>query len=230
MDVDDRDESYGKIVTLHKQTKLLGKCGMFRYFVPGGVLILLMALFLACGGAATPTPAPTAQPFTPAPTATPALRPTMPPVSPVKPTPTAAAERLDPIECVGAGCQTDYEPVIGLVDWVQKPQISEGGRFSFIARIDDGYDLTIPGLGGGPANVVFSVGSALYGTILPPSGPGWDWTPSPNQWIADTYEYAGQTLTVAARVSPAVATHPGLRICLWTGGPMAKILDCTGIN
>ena len=203
---------------------------MFRSFMLGGVLILLMSLALACGGAATPTPAPTTQPFTPALTATPTPRPTMTPASTVKPALTAAAERLDQIECVGAGCQRDYVPVISRVDWVQKPQISEGGRFSFVARIDDGYDLTIPGLGGGPANVVFSVGAALYGTILPPSGPGWDWTPSPNQWIADTYEYAGKTLTVAARVSPAVATHPGLRVCLWTGGSTAEILDCTGIN
>ncbi len=169
--------------------------------------------------ASAPTAASTPEPE-PAPTSTP--RPTL------TPTPIATPGRLEEKEC--ENCQLDYEPVFSLVDWVQKPQVSGVGRFSFIATIDEGYGLIIPGQNGGAANVVFSVGSSLYGTILPPSEPGWSWNPSPNQWIADTYEYQDRTLTVVAQVAPAVATHPGLKLCLWIGGNEAEVLDCVDLD
>ena len=165
--------------------------------------------------ALTPVPTPT-----PKPTATPTPRPTP------KPTP----QRLQEVDCRGADCQMDYEPTFSRVDWIQKPQVSADGRFSLIAQVGAGYDLTIPGLNGGSANVVFSDGPALYGSVLPPSGPGWNWNPAPNQWIASAYEYRDKTLTVVAQVAPAVATHPGLRLCLWTGGTMSEILDCVALD
>ena len=171
----------------------------------------------------TPKPAAT---LTPRPTATPVPTHTPKPTATSVPTPTA--QRLQEVEC--RGCQMDYEPVFSRVDWIQKPQVSADGRFSLIAKVDAGYDITIPGLNGGAANVVFSDGPALYGSVLPPGGPGWSWNPVPNQWIASTYEYRNRTLTVVAQVAPAVATHPGLRVCLWTGSTRSDILDCVGID
>ena len=171
----------------------------------------------------TPPPLPTDAPA-PQPTSPPMLEATATPL----PQPTAIPERLEEKQCTN--CQVDYEPHASLVDWVQEPKVSADGQLSFIATIDKRYQLTIPGLDGGAANVVFSVGSSLYGTVLPPSGPGWSWNPSVNQWIADTYEYRDRTLTVVAQVNPAVSTHPGLRLCLWTGGNAADVLDCTNLD
>ena len=176
----------------------------------------------------TPVIPPPTQSVRPRPLATPpyATPPVLSTQVVIPPTPPATPP---PIEC-GEDCAFDAPPVISSVEWVRKPRI-EDGRFSFAARID-GYDLTFPSNRGGVANVAFDVGGRLYGSILPPSGQGWDWTPRPNQWIADTYEFAGGMFTVSAQVSPAAANQSGLQVCLWTGGhhSQAENLGCIRVD
>ena len=47
------------------------------------------------------------------------------------------------------------------------------------------------------------------------------------------YDYVGKTLTVVAQIDPAAATHPDLRMCLWSGGKTREdtyILGCIEVE
>ena len=180
----------------------------------------------------TPTPQPTPTP-TPTPQPTPTPVPTATPTPTLAPTPTPTSDRMDEIDCPEP-CARDTVPFISYVDWVQKPQISANGELSLIAQIHDGHDLILPEGGSiWVSNIGLSDDKAdYYGSVLPPSQPGWNWEPSPWQWIADTYTYQERTLTVIAQIDPAAAIHPGLRVCLWSGGAVSEayILGCADIE
>ena len=185
------------------------------------VLVAIPLLLLACeiGSTSTesgPTP-------TPARTTLVTLQPTSTPISQ-----STAPDRLNSVKC--EDCREDFLPLFNPVDWIQKPQVSANGQLSFKARIDEEYTLIFPSRSRGGSNIALSVEGTLHGTVLPPSGPGWKWTSKPNQWIADTYTFRDGIFFVVAQVDPAVATHPGLRVCIWTGGTEGEVLACEPIQ
>ena len=180
----------------------------------------------------TPTPRPTLPPTAtpqPTPTPTPTATPTPVPTATATPTPTSTSDRMDEIDC-SEPCVLDTVPFIGHVDWVQKPQISVSGELSLIAQIHDGHNLILPdGASEWVSNINLSDDKAnhdgidvYYGSVVPPSQPEWNWVPIPGQWIADTYTYQERTLTVIAQIDPAAAIHPGLKVCLWSGGAVSE--------
>ena len=205
----------------------------------------LQATVAAAVKAAVPTESPTNEPDnTTKPTAT-LIPPTDTPVPPtvtvpatalptptISPEPTKNGERLQEVDC-GPDCEWDHAPVVGYVKWIRKPEISPNGELTLTARIDDDHALILPGEYGGASNITLTDGgSTLYGIVLPPSQPGWDWDPAPGQWIATQYEYRNKTLSLKASIDPAAATHKGLTLCLWTGsnGPQNYILACTVVG
>ena len=189
------------------------------FFLLRLIVVVIALLLLACAIESTESTSTESGPTSPA-QATPVA---------LQPTPTSAQpDRLEAIDC--DDCREDYLPLLNPVDWIQKPQVSANGQLSFKARIDEKYALIFPSLSGGSNNVALSVGPTLYGGILPPSGPGWHWNPKPNQWIADTYTFRDGIFFVVAKVDPTVATHPGLRVCIWTGGTEGEVLACESIQ
>ena len=201
-----------------------------------GTLVVLLASLsvIACASrpeaiAITATPVPTTV-LTAAPT------PTDSPTATPRPTPTTVGDRLPTIACTPAPCNQKVTPHTMYVDWVRPPRVSAGGEFSLVARIHDGHSLEVatPAPNGGRLNLHFSVGSTLYGSILPVDNtPGWSWKSKPGQWVADIYDYENRVLTVAAQINPAAATHPGLRMCLWSGGKTREetyILGCIEVE
>ena len=186
-------------------------------------LIPIAILLLGCNVAPLATPSSTES----GPTSPPA-RTTLVPLQPTATPDPTPSDRLDPIDC--DDCREDYLPLLDPVDWIQRPQVSANGQLSFKARIDEKHTLIFPTLSGGRNNVTLSTGPTLYGSILPPSGPGWKWSSKPNQWIADTYTFRDGIFVVVAKVDPTVATHTGLRVCIWTGGNEGEVLSCEPIQ
>ncbi len=143
-------------------------------------------------------------------------------------------EQLEEVNCVPPKCTLRYGPSAGHVKWLRKPAVSSSGELILAARIDEGHTLLLPDSGnGGASNIVLTDGgAALYGSVLPPSPPGWSWDPAPGQWIATRYEYRNGTLAVNAQIDHAASTHKGLTLCLWTGGQGAQnyILDCVPVD
>ena len=181
--------------------------------------------------------------FLPTPIVLPSPIPAMPPAIPITITapnvgvvlltPTPVPERLEAVECNPPDCIRDYEPPWDYVDWQSGPRVSANGVISLAARIDERVELVVPGKGHTRNNITLTDGSnELYGSIVPPSGPGWDWTPKPGLWIASEYRYSNRTLTVRAQIDPAAANHPGLRLCLWSGGTRdeTQLLDCVSVQ
>ena len=197
--------------------------------------MVMAAIDAALHGTATPTPLPV-----PVPTTTPTLHPTDTPfIATPPPTPTPAPRRLQAVDCNPPDCISDYEPPWDYIDWMIRPWISTDGILGFTARIDDRVKLVVPGRQGrgnitltGSSVPVAGGTSTLYGSILPPSGPGWHWTPKPGLWIAEQYTFTNNTLRVRAQIDPAAATHPGLRLCLWSGGSGSdqSLLDCVRVK
>ena len=210
---------------------------------------------LAAAAAQTPTRTP-ASTYAPVPTYTPRPRPTsrlrsMPTLIPTIPlapttwptviyntvqpprvtvvpsTPTPAPRRLQAVQR-GLNCYSDYEPVWGLVDWISPPKISEHGVIQLVAVLDDSLDMGEIGTTEGDKFSVTDRDHNLYGTIVAPAAPGLDWVPQPGLWIADQFDYVANTLRVRARIDSVAATHPGLRLCLWSGGIGAErsLLGC----
>lgn len=196
------------------------------------------AIVAALDGTASPAPTATAAPtlrptYTSMPT--PTFRPTNTPViaTPV-PTPSPIPERLPTVDC-SHPCDSDFEPTRDYVEWARLPSVSSTGVLTLLARVDKGIDLIFPNeVGGGYSNIALTSSSHdLLGSIVPPSRPDWHWTPEPGLWIASEFRYSNNTLSVRAQIDPAAATHPGLRLCLWSGGENDEqnlLLDCVPVQ
>ncbi len=199
------------------------------------------AIASALNGPATPIPtvSPTSRPtYTPFPTPnlrptyTPVPTPTMRPTNTLARTPTPIPKRLAEVECNPPDCIRDYEPPWDYVEWRSGPRVSANGVISLVARIDERIKFVVKDREG-RGNITLSDGSdELYGSIVPPSGPGWDWRPKPGLWIASEYRYSNRTFRVRAQIDPAAATHPGLELCLWSGGTRTEqqLLDCVPVQ
>ena len=97
----------------------------------------------------TPLPTYTLYPTaTPAPTYTPYPTPTSAPTPASTQRPTSnPPSRMREVEC--ANCQWDTMPILDSVSWIQKPIVSPVGELSFVAKIDEGYEMIFPGSPGG---------------------------------------------------------------------------------
>ena len=188
------------------------------------------------GPTATPMPSatPTSRPtYTPFPTPTP--RPTNTPiVASLVPTPMPIPERLPTVEC-NPPCDHDYEPTRDYVEWELRPSVSSAGVLTLLAHIDAGIDFIFPnGEGASFSNIALtSATHGLLGAIVPLAQPDWHWTPEPGLWVASEYRYSNSTLSVRAQIDPAAATHPGLRLCVWSGGTtdeQNQVLDCVPVQ
>jgi len=150
----------------------------------------------------------------------------------VLPTPTPVLPRpLQTVEC-GPNCTSDYEPVWGRVEWISAPTVSKNGVIELVARLDEDLDMGALGTVDGGKLSVTDSDSNLYGTIVAPSIPGRHWVPQPGLWIAEQFDYVANTLRVRAQIDPAAATHPGLRLCLWSGRSEGEnsLLDCVRVQ
>ena len=137
---------------------------------------------------------------------------------------------LEPVDC--RNCNYDIEPLVGSVTWLEQPTVSKSGKLTLKAQLKEGIALTVPGIGTGNNITLTNGAEVLFGTVLPPSGAGWSWNPSPGQWIAHIYNYRDNTLTVEANIDPKAARESSLTLCLWRGkrGNENEVLDCTKVN
>ena len=202
-------------------------------------LLMVVAFCLlpaACQGS-SPTPAPdvaatvaaevkiqlaTVIPAPTEPTAT--FTPALPKAAPVK-------NGLEPVPC-SPNCNYDNVPVVGKVNWIEPPTVSSRGLLTLKAQLKEGIVLTVPSIGTGNNITLTNGADVLFGTVLPPAGPGWSWDPSPGQWIAHTYNYRDNTLTVEANIDQNAADQADLTLCLWKGrrGNENEVLDCTKVQ
>ena len=118
-------------------------------------------------------------------------------------------------------------------NWEQTPAIKETGHLVFKVRVDDGANFKPAGRDCSFANVSLKDNTeASFGSILPrgmviPCGTG------PDDWVSNQYYFVDGLLTVTVQLSPEVAAHPGLMVCLWTGGTTARenrLLDCAPVR
>ena len=137
--------------------------------------------------------------------------------------------RLEQVDC--RDCQWDYEPAISAVKWLSGPSITADGVLTLTAQLNESTKLILPGQSGGASNIALTDGGTrLYGTVVPPARGGWNWNPGPGLWVARVYEYDGTTLNVLAKIDRVAAGHRGLKLCLWTGGKSAELLDCVDVE
>ena len=177
---------------------------------------------------ATPTSRPTDTPFP-----TPTFRPTNTPIiATLVPTPAPILDRLPTAECNPPNCQWHDKPRWERVAWQSGPRVTSSGALSLVARVDNQVKFVVPGYEGRDNITLTDDSHNLLGSIVPPSGPGWDWTPVPSLWIASDYRFHNRTLTVRAQIDPVAATHPGLRLCLWSGGSRSEqqLLSCVPVQ
>ena len=119
------------------------------------------------------------------------------------------------------------------VNWEQTPEISATGKLVFKAKIDEGAHFVAAGDHCGFANVSLTDNANVsYGSVIPrsmsiPCGAG------PGDWVSTQYYYTGNLLTVTVQLSSEIAAHPGLMLCLWTGGATDeenRLLDCVPVR
>ncbi len=149
----------------------------------------------------------------------------------VLPAPTPVPRRLQEAEC-GPDCITDYESLLSPVDWISGPTISESGVIKLVAVLDDSVDMGVLGRVDGGGFTVTDGDEIYYGQIIAPAAPGSDWIPKPGLWVAEQFDYVANTLRVRAQIDPAAATHPGLRLCLWSAWSEGEssLLDCVRVQ
>ena len=204
------------------------------------------AIATALGTAPPPERTPTST-LVPVPTATPAPQGTNTPVPTLRPTSvsittarsidtpqpvaTPPAKHLQPVDCIN--CDSEIPNLQHYVDWIQKPSVSTNSILSFQARIDERANFIISGYFCGFSNITLTDQSGvLYGTI-DPLIVAYECIPLPSSWYAEQYHFDDNMLTVMAQVDPAAATHPGLELCLWTGGvtkEQNRLMDCIRIQ
>ena len=224
---------------------------MYRFF-PCALLLALSLIVAACTAT---SPSPPATPDTPAKVEAPVQarlepQPTPIPISTVspinthqqtstlapthtaRPTATLVKEGLNPVDC--SNCAYDNVPLIGNVEWLELPTVTDDGVLTLRAGIRGGYTLTRPDFTNIKSNITLTDGGkVLFGTVLPPSGSGWSWGDDPGLWIAETHSYQDNILSVRAKIDPKAANQEGLTLCVWTGGQTSEeneVLACTKVK
>lgn len=135
---------------------------------------------------------------------------------------------------VAAGARVNNSTVARDVQWMWGPTVSETGWLSLGASIGGGGDGFFEDpTRCTPANVSLSDNNgAFYGWVIPrhkaePCGP------KASDWVANAYQSRGNGLSLSVQLAAAAATHPGLEVCLWTGGPTqneTRLIDCRQVQ
>lgn len=119
------------------------------------------------------------------------------------------------------------------VEWVRVPKVSDDGILSFRARVDEQSNFVAAGPDCGLANVsLIDNSDSASGSVIPRSM-ATQCGPHPFDWVSNQYYYFDNLLTVTVQVDPALAAHPGLELCLWTGGEADgenRLLDCEPVQ
>ncbi len=137
------------------------------------------------------------------------------------------SDRLPTVEC--PNCSVPDQPADGYVDWIREPKVSEAGILTFRARIDERAGLVVAGPRCGFPNATLTDDDTFYGAIIPHSMA--DACGSlPGDWITEHYTHVNNLLTVRLQIDPLAASHPGLKLCLWTGGMTEELLDCVPVQ
>lgn len=145
---------------------------------------------------------------------------------------TPNSERL-PTMTGGKVYQTDDEI---RVEWIVPPTMDRDGRLRLKVRVlddsltlypdgasdDNGLDVNIVGPASGGR---FPLPRAMYGEILPPAGPGYNWGDlGETQFVADVFEFdfETRTLTLEVLTNPRLASAREIYASLWTNPPRGE--------
>ena len=119
------------------------------------------------------------------------------------------------------------------VRWEWEPIVSEIGRLNIFARIDEQANFSGERIASCTANVSLSDDSGgFYGWVISRDRAK-QCGVQPSDWVSDRYRYENNILSLGAQLDPAAATHPGLAVCLWTGGLTKnenRVLDCKRVR
>ena len=119
------------------------------------------------------------------------------------------------------------------VEWIVPPTISRDGRLRLKVRaLDDSLTLYPDGASDGnglDVNIVgpsrggrLSLPRAMYGEILPPARPGYNWgSLESTQFVADVFDFdfRTRTLTLEALTNPRLGSAEEIYASLWTNPP-----------
>lgn len=145
---------------------------------------------------------------------------------------TPTSDRL-PTTTGGKVYQTDDEI---RVEWIVPPTISRDGRLRLKVRVlDDSLTLYPNGASDGnglDVNIVgpssggrFPLPRAMYGEILPPAGPGYNWGElDETEFVADVFDFdfETRTLTLEVLTNPRLASAREIYASLWTNPPRGE--------
>ena len=152
--------------------------------------------------------------------------------SPSSPRAAPTSERLPTV--TGASTyQTDDEI---RVEWIVPPTISRDGRLRLKVRVlDESLTLYPDGASDGnglDVNIVgpsrggrFPLPRAMYGEILPPARPGYNWGDlDETEFIADVFDFnfRTRTLTLEVLTNPRLAGAEEIYASLWTNPPRGE--------
>ncbi|MCY4555282.1 MAG: DnaJ domain-containing protein [Chloroflexi bacterium] len=142
--------------------------------------------------------------------------------------PSLTLDRLPTVEC--PACAIPEPPADGNVEWVREPKVSQAGVMAFRARINERANF-VPASGScGFENLTLTDNSGdFYGAIVP-HGMDIACGAFPGDRVAETYRYVGNLLTVRLQIDPVAASHPGLTLCLWSGGTSQELLACEPVK
>ena len=145
--------------------------------------------------------------------------------------PTSPPELLSPFVC--SYCDVTDVGLGHHVRWEWEPIVSETGRLAVRALIDEQADFSGERIASCTANVSLSDHSgAFYGWVISRNRAQQCGT-QPADWVSDSYHYENNILSLEVQLDAAAATHPGLEVCLWTGGATKKqtrLLNCAGVR
>lgn len=146
--------------------------------------------------------------------------------------PAPTSERLPTI----AGAPTYQTDDAIRVEWIVPPTISRDGRLRLKVRVlDDSLTLYPDGASDGnglDVNIVgpsrggrLSLPRAMYGEILPPAGPGYNWgSLDETEFVADVFDFdfSARTLTLEVLTNPRLASADEIYASLWTNPPRGE--------
>ena len=122
------------------------------------------------------------------------------------------------------------------VEWIVPPTISRDGRLRLKVRVlDDSLTLYPDGASDGnglDVNIVgpsrggrFPLPRAMYGEILPPARPGYNWGDlDETEFVADVFDFnfRTRTLTLEVLTNPRLAGADEIYASLWTNPPRGE--------
>ena len=144
---------------------------------------------------------------------------------------TTQPERLRSFNC--SYCDVTDVGLGHHVRWEWEPIVSETGRLNILAWIDEQANFSGESIASCTANVSLSDDSGdFYGWVISQDR-AQQCGVQPSDWVSDRYHYENNILSVGAQLDAAAATHPGLAVCLWTGGFTRnenRVLDCKSVR